>query len=289
MPSDVHTIVRELREEGFSRIEVGAELRERIEDFYFDICTYLLICIEDGKVQVDKEAHAGFAEAVSGRNLDRCNFFFQAISGEINRIDRPTLGLIYDMGTRPNRFLSGDGLFFDATIQSILRQRFPSDGKRSLLVKPSNGETLHVFPPGESNFRFNLPIHQDYPYLLQSADQLTFWLNLTDNSQANAGGIRLFEGTHHTGVAAARKDARGHWEIDAEKYPSFDERRCTESSGAQFELFVTDSLTWHSSIRNESQDAVRMTYIFRVSDIGGDKRVPFGLDALHPKSATTRK
>jgi hypothetical protein len=43
------------------------------------------------------------------------------------------------------------------------------------LASPALSDTLHVFPPGTENLRSNLPIHQDYPYLMQSPAQITVW------------------------------------------------------------------------------------------------------------------
>src|SRR5690606_17019846 len=172
----------------------------------------------------------------------------------------------------------GRTLFFAPEIEKIVDDFFANDTHKPLLVAPYNGETLHVFPPGDENFRYNLPIHQDYPYLLQSSRQLTFWLNLTDNSGGKAGGIRVFPRTHRHGVATTFAGEHGHYEVATDRYPDFDPSICNDSMGDLFEMYAIDSLTWHTSLRNETKDEVRITYIFRISDIGGADRIPFGMD-----------
>ena len=80
---------------------------------------------------------------------------------------------IYDIGTGPAKLLSAMRLKLHPTFVGLARAVF---GTSAVLASPTLSDTLHVFPPGAENFRFNLPIHQDYPYLMQSPAQLTLWV-----------------------------------------------------------------------------------------------------------------
>ena len=144
-------------------------------------------------------------------------------------------------------------------------------------------ERHYISSSGEENFKYNLPIHQDFQYLMQSSSQLTFWLNITDNTNKNAGGIRLYPKTNKLGIAETKKDINGHYEVIDEKYPQVNLNNFTSSKNTAFELYAVDSLTWHKSLHNISKDSVRITYIFRFSDIGSKQRIKYGLDLANEK------
>jgi hypothetical protein len=264
--------------DGWKKIEITGTLEQRVEALFRDLCAYTLVIADDGGV-TPPAALEHFRQALTeGGTVSEIEPLFQSVLLSIARTDRKVLGKIYDIGTRPMKFMSGRSLFFAAEIEKVLGEFFTTDTHQPLLVTPYNGETLHVFPPGEENFRYNLPVHQDYPYLLQSSRQLTFWLNLTDNSEGKAGGIRVFPGTHRHGVAKTFAGEHGHYEVATDRYPDFDPSACNDSKGGLFEMYAVDSLTWHTSLRNETEDQVRITYIFRISDISGVERIPFGMD-----------
>lgn len=266
---------------GYAKIAVEGELLKDVSHLYLDLCRYFALLIDDSATEVDAGRYAVFrsllAENVVSAGLDQV---FQQLLCEVSLSNRTLVGKLYDIGTRPMKLMSGEKLFYNAAIQESVRAFFASP-QAQLLAKPSNGETLHIFPPGPENFKFNLPIHQDFPYLMQSPRQLTFWLNLTNNESRNAGGVRIFPGTHKHGVPFTHKGEYGHYAVETEKYPDFDRTAYFDSASSQFELYAVDSLTWHSSNRNTSLDSTRLTYIFRISDIGDARRVTFGLDAAH--------
>jgi hypothetical protein len=269
-----------LKDSGFSKINVTGELLKDIEGLYFDMCNYFCIILQDSKLDINEENFIEFKRLLKdGGSSQEVDVFFQKLLLEVNRKQRKLLGKLYDIGTRPMKLLSGENIFHNEEIQKIISDFFFED--RPLLVKPSNGETMHIFPPGPENFKYNLPIHQDFPYLMQSPSQLTFWLNLTQNTGKQSGGVRIYPGTHKLFVPRTRKDENGHFEVETESYAGFDRNKYVDSVGSQFELYAIDSLTWHSSNRNISDDSVRLTYIFRVSNIGSQCRVKYGLDALH--------
>ncbi|MBX3508044.1 MAG: hypothetical protein KF714_04605 [Parvibaculum sp.] len=266
-----------LDRDGWEKVEVAGALKLQIEVLYRDLCAYTLILADDGAVTTPP-ALGSLREALADGSVFEIEPYFQSVLLSLARTDRKVLGKIYDIGTRPMKLMSGRKLFYAPEIEKIADQFFASNTHQPLLVSPFNGETLHVFPPGVENYRYNLPIHQDYPYLLQSSRQLTFWLNLTDNSGGRAGGIRVYSGTHRHGIAMTFAGEHGHYEVATEHYPNFDPSRYNDSAGGLFEMYAVDSLTWHASLRNETEDQVRITYIFRISDIGAPDRVPFGMD-----------
>ena len=97
------------------------------------------------------------------------------LTTELARTHRPLVGRIYDIGTGPAKLLSALRLKLHPTFMALAQAVF---GPGAVVASPALSDTLHVFPPGAENFRFNLPIHQDYPYLMQSPAQITLWLSL---------------------------------------------------------------------------------------------------------------
>lgn len=271
-----------LAEEGWERVVPTDALQSDIEALFFDICNYLLVLVKDD-VRFDSTPQRLLREAITNRDAITAERHLQAVMLEINAKDRKLLGRVYDIGTRPMRLMSGMRLFFNPQIQQIAERFFGKPEDPSILVRPYNGETLHVFPPGEENYRYNLPIHQDFPYLLQSEKQLTFWLNLTNNLNGEAGGVRIYPRTHKLGLPKTTKNAFGHYEVATEHYPEFDQSDYVESESGLFELYAIDSLTWHSSLPSTAKDSTRLTYIFRISDIGVQDRVPYGADKSNPQ------
>ena len=109
---------------------------------------------------------------------------------------RNLVGSIYDIGTGPQKLMTGNALKAHPAFMRLLRALF---GDEAVLATPTVSDTLHVFPPGADSYRFNLPMHQDYPYSLQSPAQMTFWLNLGRRAE----GANLFAPVPETASTAA--------------------------------------------------------------------------------------
>lgn len=268
----------DLIQNGVQKIEIGHRLENDILEFLYDICGVIILFLQGDKF--NNSILNLFKESYKCGNKKKVIELLDSVLISINEIDRSVIAKIYDMGTRPTRFLSANQLFYNEQIQEIVDHFFKNNSHTPILVKPFNGETLHVIPPGEENFRFNLPIHQDFPYLLQSEKQLTFWLNLTKSNKQDQGGIRVYPDTHKYGIPYTKKDDHGHYEVDIASYPEFDESKYIDSESSQFELYAIDSLTWHASRRNISPEGVRMTYIFRISDVSDKYAINYGQDGL---------
>ena len=260
------------KERGFVEVDRKVVLDD-IKNFYFDIASYLAIILyDDGRF---KNESLRIFDALEDGDIDAIDSSMQSAMFNVQKIDRALLGKLYEMGTRPNKFLTGNRLFLNDEIMRITEGFFGSKSEgKNLLVKPEKGETLHLFTPGESQFKYNLPIHQDYQYLGQSSDQLTFWLFLSGSKKS--GGIRVFPGTHIDGPLECTKDEHGHHEVSIESVSKFDFRNGIEFGGDQFQLLAIDSLTCHQSIRSSCTTSSRLTYIWRISNLNSKNRDLFG-------------
>jgi len=83
---------------------------------------------------------------------------------QLSKNNRKEVGYIYDLGTRPMKLLRRINLKNHPKIISLINVFFKN---KSILANPHLGETLHIFPPGKENYKYNLPMHRDYPYLMQ--------------------------------------------------------------------------------------------------------------------------
>ncbi len=184
----------------------------------------------------------------------------EALSRVLNQ--NPEVGrLIANLGTQPNKFASFNELKFSSLLSQIASNYF---GTSSLVMTPQAGDTLHIFPPGNRFHQYNLPIHQDYQYLMQSPSQLTFYLGISEYKE-NVGGLRFWERSHADGVIRSTKNQNGAYVLQDE---SFDPHRYEEVTTAwnSGDLGIFHSLLCHSSIPNTSNDHTRIVQIFRFSD-----------------------
>jgi hypothetical protein len=173
--------------------------------------------------------------------------------------------IITDLGTQPNKFNTFNRIKYSDYVDRFLRALY---GEDAVLMTPQAGDTLHFFPPGEVFHRYNLPAHQDYQYLMQSPEQITFYIGLSAYADG-VGGLRIWEKSHKLGVLKSIKNENGAFEIEdyeraLQGHASFD---YTWNAG-DFGIF--DSLLAHSSIPNTSTDRGRVVQIFRFSDINND-------------------
>jgi len=173
--------------------------------------------------------------------------------------------ILTDLGTQPNKFNSFNSLKYSTWLNEILVQLF---GEQAILTTPQAGDTLHFFAPGETFRRYNLPPHQDYPYLMQSSKQVTCYLGLSAY-RANVGGLSFWEKSNNLGILKAHKNNFGSYEV------SNYENVLSSFQTAEFfwnpgDFAVFDSLLVHSSIPNHSIESGRVVQIFRFSDLNND-------------------
>lgn len=188
---------------------------------------------------------------------------------ELAGIDRALVGTLYDIGTRPIKLVSGTRLKSHPVVSELLSEIFANGP----IAYPYLGETLHVFPPGIENQCYNLPIHQDYPYLMQSSDQVTAYFNIGHRRAANVGGVRFWPGSHVDGISRVRRDEFGHWEsvLDETFHDRYTELDYIFDYG-DFALF--NSLLQHSGIKNLSQHT-RLFQLVRYSCLGNEHSTTF--------------
>lgn len=183
----------------------------------------------------------------------------------ISKVEPTIARVIADLGTQPNKFFSFNNLKYSAEFDDLLLNYF---GKGSIVTTPPAGDTLHFFPPGEGFHRYNLPPHQDYPYLMQSPDQLTFYLGISAYFQ-NVGGLRVWGKSHREGLLPTEKSPSGSFEIhsSSEILTGYSQVDFAWNPG---DLGIFDSLLPHASVPNSSLDHSRIVQIFRFSNINND-------------------
>jgi len=288
------SIASQLKEHGFCRLQPSKGLNALIKRFFHDICKYALIVYDDASHNSAKKIlRRELTKAIEEDEPLLSSHYLNLIFMDIANTDRSLLGYIYEMGTCPSKFDSARLLASSDDIRNINNAFFGAKNLKGettasrrtshpLIVMPHNGETLHLFPPGDQEFKHNLPIHQDFPYLLQSQSQITYWLNLSNSITCYNGGIRLYRRTHTYQLPITTTNHLGHYEVHG--LPEQDAKTVlhahefVDSESTLFELYAVDSLLWHQSLRSKAKDSVRMTYIFRFSDINTPDRLPFGVD-----------
>jgi len=178
----------------------------------------------------------------------------------------PALGrVIANLGTQPNKFFSFNRLKHSAYLLAFLQKVW---GENALVVSPPAGDTLHLFPPSKAFYRYNLPPHQDYQYLMQSPAQITMYYGISAYKK-DVGGLRIWEKSHRLGIMPSTKNEHGAFEIYnwEEVLRDFSTRDYNWTTG-DFGIF--DSLLAHSSIQNQTKSQSRVVQIFRFSNINND-------------------
>ena len=170
--------------------------------------------------------------------------------------------IVADMGTQHNKFVEANRLKYADFVLQLLALAFGPD---AVLATPQAGDTLHLFMPGEAFHRYNLPVHQDYPYLMQSPKQATLYLGLS-KPYPGAGGLEYWPGSQALGVLPCGPNAYGAFEV------SDSERALQPFPREQFywdvgDVGLFDSLMCHRSIPSTAADRGRVVQIFRYSDL----------------------
>ena len=143
-----------------------------------------------------------------------------------------------------------------------MRQIF---GESAILATPQSGDTLHFFLPGKKFKKYNLPIHQDYPYLMQSRQQVTlhFGLSMFYN---DVGGIYYWPQTNRLGILRSEKKKNGSYRVAD---PSLIMKRYNKHKLflERGDVSLFDSLLCHQSIPNRTKNRARINQIMRFSNL----------------------
>lgn len=173
--------------------------------------------------------------------------------------------IVADMGTQPNKLVAANRIKFSEWVTLLLEQIF---GPAAVLATPHAGDTLHFFMPGEEFHRYNLPIHQDYQYLMQSPRQATLYLGLS-RPYPDVGGLEYWPGSHKLGVLPTDRNENGSFRVvnGEELMDGYPADQYLWDVG---DVSLFDSLLCHRSIPNTSSDRGRSVQIFRFSDLNVD-------------------
>jgi len=170
--------------------------------------------------------------------------------------------IVADMCTQHNKLVAANQLKYNDFVIQLLEMAF---GAGAVLATPQAGDTLHLFMPGEEFHRYNLPVHQDFQYLMQSSRQATLYLGLSQ-PYPDAGGLEFWPGSQSLGVLACDKTETGAFRVvDAERQLSG--FPCEQYYWEVGDVGLFDSLMCHRSIPNMSTDHGRVVQIFRYSDL----------------------
>jgi hypothetical protein len=221
-------------------------------DFYTDVKNLVKVIIVDNKVKINLN-----------QNLNK-------LITEFSYINRKDIGSIYDLGTRPLKLLSGVNLKTHPVISKLVKTLM---SKKSIIGNPYLGETLHIFPPGKENYKHNLPMHQDYPYIMQSPEQITSYINLGKLQPQGNGGIKVWLGSHKDGVTKSKIFSDGTRITKNSKYylKKYNSENFYFDKG-DFAIF--NSLMHHEGILNHS-NCTRIVQLVRYSNLLNKKSISY--------------
>jgi hypothetical protein len=236
------------------------------DEFYKDVKDLAKTIIKENNLKIDTK-------------LDLSKLITQ-----ISKTNRKDVGYLYDLGTRPLKLISGINLKTHQTIVRIIKSLMRN---KSILASPYLGETLHIFPPGKENFKHNLPMHQDYPYLMQSPEQITTYINLGKLQPQRNGGIQVWLGSHKAGVVNIKKAKNSL--ISTKDTKHFIKKYPAENfyfDKGDFAVF--NSLLHHRGIQNYST-CTRIVQLIRYSNLLDKKSISFRWRSREGKKKDTIK
>lgn len=170
--------------------------------------------------------------------------------------------------SHPLKLVSGNRMKYDPRMIAVLNRLF---GENAIVASPSMSDALAFnispsFLPGQANSRHqSLPIHQDYPYMMQSDRQIVVWIPVCD-WRPDVGGFHCWLGSHKEGVRPQRK--KGDYYEVAETVDALDTRYPRAFvNWNKGDVVVFDSLLLHQTVPNTSPSDNRVVQIFRFSDL----------------------
>lgn len=144
-------------------------------------------------------------------------------------------------------------------------------GSKSVIAFPQMSDALTTF----FNIRDNtgkldqsLPVHQDYPYMMQSSSQLVIWIPLIKH-HPQTGSIEFWRGSQSKGIA--KQVVHGeYYEVAPDEVQKYELETGNSSELLEWELgdiIIFNSNLFHRTIPNVSDDHVRAIQVFRASDL----------------------
>jgi len=171
--------------------------------------------------------------------------------------------------SHPMKLMSGNLLKCDPRLMQVLRQLF---GGSSVIASPTMSDSIlfniatSLLPAAVRGAPHQaLPIHQDYPYLMQSDRQLVVWIPLVEWNP-DLGGFHCWLGSHKEGVAKQIK--KGDYYALTETSSSLDKRFQRQFVRWNLgDVVVFDSLLIHQTVTNAHPTESRIIQMFRFSDL----------------------
>lgn len=242
-----------------------ASHRDQITDLYAEHG----VVIFPGMLATDPDFAAYLADLryLFGRLLAREGATMQSedmgdLIVEVSKTNPLAGQIVADIGTQPNKLCSANRIKFGAAVSLMLECVFGPD---AIVGSPQAGDTLHLFMPGTQFHRYNLPVHQDYQYLMQSPRQATLYMGMS-NYHEGVGGLDYWPGSHKLGVLKSTLNQNGSFIVcDSDTtLKGLDHKSYFWNPG---DLGIFDSLMCHRSIPNATQDHGRVVQIMRFSDL----------------------
>ena len=190
----------------------------------------------------------------------------------LNKIN-PDLGRhIHALTSHPGKLLSQNLLRHHPKIIELVSILF---GKNSVLAFPQMSDSLGMFFPAKADIKLTydqkLPVHQDFPYMMQSCKQLVLWIPLTTFAPS-VGSIEYWPGSN-INKTVRQKQLGDYFEVFDEELIQYENSSGIKPVKLNWELgdlVMFDSNIFHRTVQNKTTDRCRITQIFRISDLNDD-------------------
>ncbi len=193
------------------------------------------------------------------------NSNFDDLISTLAKVDQSLPKYLADMGTQPNKLISANLLKYQPEILSLITAIL---GQDAIFATPAAGDTLHFFIHGEFFQRYNLPIHQDYPRLMQSLDQITLFFSL-NHQHEEVGGLYYWPESHQEGLMPIKNNDKNYYEVvlNDEILNKYQRHEMRLGFG---DVAIFHSLLWHQTIANTSAEHSRIVQLFRYANINNE-------------------
>jgi ectoine hydroxylase-related dioxygenase (phytanoyl-CoA dioxygenase family) len=206
-----------------------------------------------------------FAVLARKLGLDAAPLGLRELIAAVFQADNYYPRYVHDLGTHPMKLVSGNRLKFSDAVLAPVQAIF---GAQAILASPTGSDNLLFFFPGEKFKKYSLPLHQDFPYIMQSARQLTVWIPVTEPAPG-VGGFVAWPGSHTAGVRPQRDGATGlEVQVPAEELAAIEP---VVIEGRPGDVVFSHSLLVHKSAPNTSADELRAVQLFRFSDLATEE------------------
>lgn len=176
---------------------------------------------------------------------------------KLSKIDRSIVGKLYDLGTRPSKLNSINQLRCSPAIQKIVEKIYPD----KVVGVPLASDTFHIYLNNPSEKKYLLPWHADWPHLLQSPDQFTIWIYLSETEKL--GGLEIYPHTHRDQHNSVLND-NGLYEImDLD----LDSNETVKYRAVYGDTLIVHGNAAHRSIPELDSELPRLTLLFRFSNM----------------------